>query len=212
MAELRWLLCSQSFLRYCKSHRSAQDPSGYFKNTETIFKCHPGCWEGWDLPWGWLVRKGRQCQQRSNQRWSCLCFTAIDILFSILATAVVNILSFDLDVHNQVISSALPLRWVLWWLPTWMQLELSLPISSLQGNARWWLLCYQLCTSRCICRCIHTLIQWELSSTAVGYHFFANLLLTATHFSTSPVSTQGNHINLYSINAMNRKHQNPTNL
>ena len=138
-------------------------------NTETIFKCHPGCWEGWDLPGGWLVWKGRQCQQRSNQRWSCLCFTATDVLFSMLATAVVNILSFDLDVHNQVISSALPLRWVLWWLPTWMQLELSLPISSLQGNARWWLLCYQLCTSRCICRCIHTLIQWELSSTVVGY-------------------------------------------
>ena len=110
-------------------------------NTETIFKCHPGCWEGWDLPWGWLVWKGRQCQQRSNQRWSCLCFTATDILFSILATAVVNILSFHLDVHTQAISSALPLRWVLWWLPTWTQLELSLPTFSLPGNARWWLLC-----------------------------------------------------------------------
>ena len=169
VAELRWLLCRQSFLRYCKSHRSAQDPSGHYKHWAFFFKCHPGCWEGWDLPWGWLVWKGRQCQQRSNQRWSCLCFTAIDILFSILATAVVNILSFHLDVHTQAISSALPLRWVSWWLPTWTQLELSLPISSLQGNACWWLLCYQLCTSRCICRCIHTLIQWELSSTVVGY-------------------------------------------
>ena len=32
VAELRWLLCRQSFLCYCKSHRSAQDPSGHYEH------------------------------------------------------------------------------------------------------------------------------------------------------------------------------------
>ena len=40
-------------------------------------------------------------------------------------------------------------------------------------------------------------------------NFFANFTSTATHFSTSPVSTQGNHINPYHINAMKEKYQNP---
>ena len=37
---------------------------GSFRSLWTLslfFKCHPGCWEGWDLPRSWLVWKGRQC-------------------------------------------------------------------------------------------------------------------------------------------------------